>query len=53
MNTEKINLDYLRALLGLLTLCLTPAVPENTEQFKVGGKNPQSKPNLANGNKDI
>lgn len=47
MNTEKINLNYLHALLGLLAPCLPPAVMENAEQFKVGGG---ESPKLARGN---
>lgn len=37
MNIQKINLNCLRALLVLLTLCLPPGVIDNAEQFKVGG----------------
>jgi len=41
MNIEKIKLNYLHALLGLLTPCLPPVVMENAEQFKMRGRKPQ------------
>jgi len=41
MNIEEINLNYLHALLGLLTPCLPPVVMENAEQFKMRGRKPQ------------
>lgn len=50
MNSEKINLNYLHALLGLLTPCLRPVLMDNAEQFSggVGGE-----PKTCNGNEDV